>query len=168
MDQAEAMRFGQSVGNFDGDLEQFARRQRTFLQTLRECFAFEKFHDQEVDAGLRANVIEVADVGMSDGGERAGFAFEAALKFGVAGKMGGQDFDGNAAVETGVARAVDFAHAASADGRDDLVRAESAFCRQVHAGADYSAVTKPSYKRRSQIGGAGLESGTNGRRKERV
>src|SRR6202030_715632 len=99
---------------------------RPFLQAMRERFAFEEFHDQEVHAGLRADVIEMANVGMRNRGKRAGFAFESALEFGVAGKMRGQDFDGDAAIEAGVTRTVDFAHAARADGSDDFVRAESA------------------------------------------
>ncbi len=85
MDQAEAMRFGQGVGDFDCDLQQFAQRQRPFLQAMSERFAFKELHDQEVDAGLRADIIEMADIGMSNRREGAGFTFEAALELRVAG-----------------------------------------------------------------------------------
>ncbi len=134
VDQTEAVSFRQGVSDFDGDLEEIVERQRPSLQAMEKRFAFEEFHDQEVDAGLRADVIEMADIGMRNRGESAGFAFKAAFEFGAAGQVGRKDFDGDAAVEAGVARPVDFTHAACADGSDDFVRAESASGRQVHDG----------------------------------
>src|ERR1700674_5007922 len=74
----------------------------------------------------------MANIRMRNGRKSAGFAFEATLEFGSAGQMGGKDFDRDAAIKTGVTSAVDFAHAASADGGDDFVGAEPSFRRQVH------------------------------------
>jgi hypothetical protein len=132
VDEAEAVGLGESIGDFNGDLEQIVEWERTFLQAMRKRFAFEEFHDQKVDAGLRADIVEMADVRMGDGRKRARFAFEAALEFGAARQMSRKDFDGDAAIEASVARAIDFAHAARTDGSDDFVRAESASGRQVH------------------------------------
>ncbi len=44
------------------------------------------------------------------------------LQRGIAGDVLGQDFDGDRAVEAGIAGFVDLAHAASAEGGDDLIR----------------------------------------------
>ena len=44
----------------------------------------------------------------------------------------GQDLERDVAVEPRVARAVDLAHAARAEGRDDLVRAEAGPLRETH------------------------------------
>jgi len=43
----------------------------------------------------------------------------------IAADVGGEDFDGDAAVEAGVAGPVDLAHAAGADSGLDLVRPQS-------------------------------------------
>src|SRR5258707_5797730 len=56
--------------------------------------------------------------------------------------MGRKNLDGDAAVQTGIARTVDFAHAARTDGSDDFIGAESASGRQVHVGANYNATTR--------------------------
>ena len=45
-------------------------------------------------------------------------------RVGIVGEGPGENFDGGVAVELGVAGAVDFAHAARAQGREDLVVAE--------------------------------------------
>ena len=74
---------------------------------------------------VRADVVEVADVRMVEGGDRAGFALEALAPLLVAGQLFRQDFDGNQAIEPGVARLIDLAHAAGADQPDDFVGAEA-------------------------------------------
>jgi hypothetical protein len=50
------------------------------------------------EAGLRADIVETADVRMGDGRKRARFAFEAAHEFGAARLMRRKDFDGDAAI----------------------------------------------------------------------
>ena len=47
-------------------------------------------------------------------------------------KRGGQDLDGDVAIQLGVARAVDLAHAARAQGSDDFVWAEFIARRKLH------------------------------------
>ena len=54
-----------------------------------------------------------------------GFTFEALTNVGVCSDVRGQDLDGNRAIEAGVARLVDLAHATGPDGRVDLIRAEA-------------------------------------------
>ena len=51
-------------------------------------------------------------------------ALEAELARGVGGKMRGENFDGNGAVEPRVASAVDFTHTTRAQGRQYFVRTE--------------------------------------------
>jgi hypothetical protein len=72
---------------------------------------------------LRADIVERADVGMIEAGDGFGFALEAGFQGGVVGEVGGEDFDGDFAAEAGVAGAIDFAHAACADGGKDFVGA---------------------------------------------
>ena len=63
---------------------------------------------------------------MVERGERAGLALEAGDAFAVAREFLGQHLDRHLAPELGVAGAVDLTHASRAEGREDLVRPESA------------------------------------------
>ena len=65
----------------------------------------------------------------------ARLVLEALPRFGVGREGPGKDLDGDRAIEPGVAPAVDLAHAASAERRDEFVRAESRACVKGHCGA---------------------------------
>ncbi len=73
------------------------------------------FHDQIV----RADIVELADVGVVEGGDDSRFALEAF------GEVFFGDFDGYDAVEARVAGFVDFAHASGAERSQDFVGAET-------------------------------------------
>jgi hypothetical protein len=64
------------------------------------------------------------DVGVVEGGDGAGLAVEALEGGGVFGAVRRQDLDGDLPAEGDVLAEVDGAHAALAEGREDLVRAE--------------------------------------------
>ena len=51
--------------------------------------------------------------------------------------MRGKNLDGDGAVQACVARAVNFAHASRAEGRNNLVWPESSASGQCHGGVDY-------------------------------
>ena len=61
---------------------------------------------------------------MLQAGDGAGFAFEAGTKLRTGVQMSRENFDGDGAIEAGVAGAVDLAHASGADGRLNFVRPE--------------------------------------------
>ena len=65
---------------------------------------------------------------MRQGGDSLGLALEAGQPVGVGGHALGQDLDGDLAIELRIPRAVDLAHAAGAEGREDLVGTESRAC----------------------------------------
>jgi len=62
---------------------------------------------------------------MREGGGRPGFLLEAPPRVVVSRQMRRQHFQRDLAVEARVARAIDFAHAARSEVRDDVVRAET-------------------------------------------
>ena len=66
---------------------------------------------------------------MIEGGDGLRLAAEACEPIGVTGSRGGEDLQRHEAVELGVLRRVDLAHAAAADGPDDSVMKQ--------AGADH-------------------------------
>ena len=120
-----AMRLRQGVSHLDGIAQELIQRERTFREAGGERLAFQVLHHQEVDAVLVADVVKGADMRVVQAGDGAGFALEALAKFRVGGQVGRQNLDGDGAVEARVFRAIDLAHAAGADERQDLVGAET-------------------------------------------
>ena len=78
-------------------------------------------HDHEVNAILRADVVNDADVGMLQCGDGFRFLLEAHLQIWVRRKMGGKDLNRYRALQPGVAGEIHFAHAAGAEQRLDFV-----------------------------------------------
>jgi hypothetical protein len=64
--------------------------------------------------------------------QQLGFALESREPIGVAGEGLRQYFDRDLALQPRIARAIDFAHAARADERDDFVSAETTARRKTH------------------------------------
>jgi hypothetical protein len=69
--------------------------------------------------------VDVRDVRMVQGGEDFGFALEACQALGVSRHRLWQHLDGDLALQVGVGGAIDLAHAACAEGGQDLIRAEA-------------------------------------------
>ena len=67
--------------------------------------------------------------------QRLCFAREAGEAFAVGGEELGQDLDRDAAIELGIARAIDLAHAARTEWADDLIRSKS------NAGRDHCLIS---------------------------
>src|SRR5258708_26625018 len=99
----------QRIPDLVRDAQSFLQRQRAFGR-----LALHQLHHQVI----RPDVVELADVGMIQRGNRADFAFEAVREFFQ------RDFDGDIAAHAWIARAIHLAHAARADGLNDFVRTE--------------------------------------------
>jgi len=66
----------QRVGSLDGVLQHLLNRQRAFLQTLRQRFAFDILHHQIINSILLADVVKDADLRMIQAGDGFCFALE--------------------------------------------------------------------------------------------
>ncbi len=106
--------------------------QRSLLQALCERFAGQVFHDQEHRAFVLANIVQAANVRVARAGDGSRFTLEPGAAIGVGTDVGRQEFDGDGAVQPGVACLVHFTHSARADGRLDFVRPEARSRRQTH------------------------------------
>src|SRR6185369_6560858 len=95
-----------------------------------ERLAFEQFHDQVVVA----DVVERADVGMVQRGDGLGLALEARAQVGAMRELRRKDFDRYAAVEARVTCAIDLAHSARPERRNDLVWTEARSWGDWHRG----------------------------------
>ena len=93
-----------------------------------QVLALDQFHHERVHAAAIFEAVDLRDVGMVQRGERLRLALEPGEPLGILRERVGQDLDRHVATERRVARAIDLAHAAGAEGGEDFVRAEAA-CR---------------------------------------
>jgi hypothetical protein len=68
-------------------------------------------------------VVDREDVGMAEGGDSLGFLLKTAEALGIARERGRKDFEGNVAVEAGIARAIHLSHASGSERGEDFIRA---------------------------------------------
>ena len=110
----------------DGDAgrQRLVEREGAALETPGQRLAPEQLHDQVVGTVLAADVVQRADVRMTQRGHRPRLALEALPRLGIGGDLPRQDLDGHRAIEAGIGGAVDLAHAAGPEGCVDPVGAE--------------------------------------------
>src|SRR5262245_38939121 len=92
------------------------------------------FQDKKVSAVLMPDVVERADVRMVQRRDRSRLALESFAQGRIAADVRGQDLYCNGAIEAGVFRLVDLAHAPSTDGRNDLIWPEASTGTEGHWG----------------------------------
>ncbi len=127
MDDAGAMRLGQSLGDLDGKIEEPARRQRlSRSEQLAERLSLDELHGDVQSAVGLADVVDGEDVGVVQRGGGARLLFEALSSPVVPGHRRGEHLDRDLAAELGVLRPVHLTHPARAQRRDDLVGSEAA------------------------------------------
>src|SRR5207248_398988 len=97
-----------------GDSQRFVERQRAFADPVSKRGSIDQLENKVV----RADIVNLADIGMIQRGDGANLALEP-----VAEALG-RYLDCHFATHPRIACTVDLAHAACAEWRDDLVRAE--------------------------------------------
>ena len=127
------MRGRQPIRDRDPDLRHFAPRQPDLLDPAPQGFPFEQLHGRKMNFLLAPEIVNRQDVGMRERGYRLRFAHEARQSDRILGHSLGKNLDGDDPVQPGVSRAVDFAHAARAEGGENFVRAKTSAIRERHA-----------------------------------
>ena len=89
---------------------------------------------------------------MIERGDDARFALEALAEVRIGSQGRGEDLDGDDAIEAGVARLVDLAHAAGAKGGLDFVRAKACARLQGHRGSAGIIAGKPAISQTNSPG----------------
>ena len=133
MHDALLVRRLQRAGDLRGVTDRVVQRQGPVAaQPVVERLALDVLHDEVAHAVLLADVVERADVGVVQAGDRLPLAHEPALEVVVGRHVLGKDLDGDGAVEAGVARPVYLTHPAHAKRGLDLVWSERSAWRQGH------------------------------------
>jgi hypothetical protein len=105
---------------------------------IRERRAFHEFHDERVRAAGVLEAVDRRDVGMVEGGEHLRFSAEPCDAITIKREGLRQDLQRDIAIELGVARAIDLAHAPFAEQGHDFVRADASAWGERHGnGWDY-------------------------------
>jgi hypothetical protein len=142
MDDAFLVRRVERLGDLARDREGVGHGEGPAREAIGECRAPDEFEDQRRDAIGLFESVDGADIRVVQRGQEARFARETGTTFGVGGEVRRQNLDRDVSPELAVARAIDLAHAASAERGDDRVRAEVtvqqrlfAVCNRGEAGA---------------------------------
>ncbi len=93
MDDPAPVRRAQGVRHLRAIRQRLTQRQGPAPQAGGQRLALEVLHDQEVDAVLRADVVENADVRVGERGNGARFLLEPAAALRVAGHAGRQHLE---------------------------------------------------------------------------
>src|SRR5262249_30347005 len=105
------------------------------LQPLRERDAVDELHGDEGAVAGGADVVDGDDVRVAEPGHRLRLAQEAGPGLGRAADLAAQHLDGDGALELGVVRRVDLAHAAAPDEALQRVAADDGGGREAALGA---------------------------------
>ena len=112
---------GQPVGDLDGVFERFGELQALAPDQMVEGPPLDVFHDDEVRAAVRSDVVDDDDVGMVERRGGLGLLSEALLPLGVGRLFAGEDLDRDDAVEVGVLGLVNDSHPAFPDLLEEAV-----------------------------------------------
>ena len=124
MNDAPLVRRLEALHDLRDDRQRLIDRQRPGPQALRERDPFDELHHQKVDAVLLLEAVDARDVRMVERGRDACLAPEAREPFRVSLHRVGQHLDRHVPSQSGIVRAVDFAHPSDPETRHDLVGTE--------------------------------------------
>ena len=136
VDDAPFVGGGEAAGNLKRMIEDPGERQRSALEHRPQGLAFEQLGDQVRRLAVMPELMDGQDVGVVQRGRGTGLALEAVQPIRIARERSGEHLDGDLAAEARVASAVDLAHAACAERRHNLERAEAISCLERHQRAD--------------------------------
>ena len=126
------VRCREAIRDVTREFERLADRDGPGIQAVPKRLAFKQFGHNEWRAGLSADVVHGEDIRVVQRGGCAGFLLESTEAIDVGRKCCGEDFDRDITSESRIARTVHLAHAASAEGGHDFVRAETAAGSEGH------------------------------------
>lgn len=124
VENAPTMRTCESLRDLYPEFQRLLEREGASVQAVSQRFSLQVLHDQLGSRVLRADVIELTNVGMIQRRNRSRFAFKTCSQFGIGREMFRQNLDCDHALQASVAGAIHFTHAAGTERRLDFIGAE--------------------------------------------
>ena len=125
MNDSFGMGGSQALRDPGSELGRLTPRQRTAAEAFAQGLAFKQFGDDVVNFLLRPNVVQDQNVGVGQCRDGQRLAPKPGQRLRVIRQMLGKNFNGDIAIQASIAGAIHFAHAARANGRNKLIRAEA-------------------------------------------
>src|SRR5206468_12628981 len=117
------------VSQRNGNLDEFVWPPSLLRIQVGERLSLNQFHREEVRTVRLFDRVDGNDAWMIERGNRLRLAPEPGNALGIAGEAFGKYLQRDLATKLVVARAIHFAHAAGAQGRDNFIRAETGAAR---------------------------------------
>jgi hypothetical protein len=121
MHQAAAVGVAHALGHLAGEGDGGGEGQGPVADQVLQGLPRKELHHDVVALAILADVVDVHQVGVGQGGGEAGLAPEAIAQLGRGGEVGAQDLDRHRPVEQPVVAAVDLRHPPAGDQRADFV-----------------------------------------------
>ena len=163
MDDPEVVRRGKGLSNLPRDRKRIRKAQplafppnlvraRLAGDQLRQRSAADQLHDNGSNRPQFLDAVNLCDMWMIERGEDVGFALEARHALGIQREGIGQDLESHVATQSGVGGAIHLAHAAGANGGEDLIRPEASAQGEGQTGCVWSIA---AFERRTDSRRAG-------------
>ncbi len=125
MHDALGVGFLEARGHLDRQRQGVLHGHGAALDDGGQGLARHHLHGQTEAAVVLLDPVDLRHVGVVEGGQQLGLAAEAGHAVHVGGEVGGQELEGHLAIEARVEGQENLAHAAAADGAEDLVVGEA-------------------------------------------
>ena len=163
MDDALVVGLFERLRDLQCERKAFSKGKRPRFEAFGERRAVDELHDEGFDAAALLEPEDRGDVGVMELRQKLRLALESRQALLVLGELGWQDLDRHLAIEPGVGRAIDLAHAALAELGGDLVGAEPL---PGHRWTDHRTVLQRALPSASRRSSSGNQSRTTCRRPE--
>jgi hypothetical protein len=125
MDDAGPVRRGETIRDLHRHIKQLPNRKGGAMDVVAQRDAIDELRNNEGVALIGADVVNRQDIRMIQCARGSSFLPEPLLTVGVAHANAGEDLEGHVTLQPRIPRPKHFSHAASPDGRLDLVRPEA-------------------------------------------
>ena len=137
MHDSRVVRFAETAGGLGHDIEGFLQLDGPLIDPMRERLALVVGHHEiELPVGRLVDFVNGADVDVVERRRRPGFVQKALLGDLVPRRVGGEDLDGDLALETRISGPVNDSHPTAADAREDFVWTQLGPGSHAHARAE--------------------------------
>ncbi len=118
------MSAGNRVSNLNRIFQSFGEWHRSFDEPFGQWLTRQVLKDQIVHPVFIANIVQCANSGVVQSGNRSGFLLESLDAFAVTGHVHWQNFYGDEPIEAAIHAAIDFCHSSLSDQRQKLIAAK--------------------------------------------